>query len=357
MKDIFSGEKGGVQRQVRASRVVYPVCIGLGVVGYMLYRDFDPAAFDMVTFTGWTLLWFAVACGCMVARDVGYMVRIRILSGGQLGWRQAFRVIMLWEFTSAVTPSAVGGTSVAILFVHKEGIGLGKSSAMVMAASFLDELYFVLMFPVVLLAVKRHVLYDIPGIENGIFDQLFLLAMVGYGLKFGFLLLLSYGLFRNPRGLKYLLMQLFRWRLLRRWRADANEVGYDLIRNSVELKHKPARFWLRAFAATFCSWTARYWVVNALLVAFWFGHYDWARHFLIFARQLVMWIIMLIAPTPGGSGFAEFLFAEYFAEFLPVAGVGVVMAVLWRLVSYYPYLVAGIWLVPRWLVRNFGRKK
>jgi uncharacterized protein (TIRG00374 family) len=97
-------------------------------------------------------------------------------------------------------------------------------------------------------------------------------------------------------------------------------------------------------------------VVNALLVAFWFNHYDWARHFLIFARQLVMWIIMLITPTPGGSGFAEFLFAEYFAEFLPVAGVGVVMAVLWRLVSYYPYLVAGIWLVPRWLVRHFGRK-
>jgi uncharacterized protein (TIRG00374 family) len=284
------------------------------------------------------------------------MIRIRVLSGDRLNWRQAFRIIMLWEFTSAVTPSAVGGTSVAILFVHKEGIGIGKSSAMVMAASFLDELYFVLMFPIILISVTPHVLSDIPGTGHGMIHSLFLFAFIGYGLKLAFLALLSYGLFKNPRGLKYLLMQLFRWRILRKWRRDANEVGYDLIRNSIELKNKPFRFWLKTFAATFCSWTARYWVVNALLVAFWFERYDWAQHFLIFARQLVMWIIMLVAPTPGGSGFAEFLFSEYFSDFLPVAGVTIAMAVLWRLVSYYPYLIVGMWIVPRWLARNFGRK-
>jgi uncharacterized protein (TIRG00374 family) len=356
MKETFSSEKNNLTKQIRTYKVIYPIGIGVLVVAYMMYRDFDPSAFDLITFTRRSLFWLIVACACMVVRDVGYMVRIRILSGSRLNWRQAFRVIMLWEFTSAVTPSAVGGTSIAILFVHKEGIGLGKSSAMVMASSFLDELYFILMFPIILLTVQRHVLCDIPNIENSVFNSLFLFAIVGYGLKLAFLLLLSYGLFKNPRGLKYLLMQLFRWRILRKWRNDANEVGYDLIRNSVELKHKPFSFWLKTFAATFCSWTARYWVVNALLVAFWFDHYSWAQHFLIFARQLVMWIIMLITPTPGGSGFAEFLFAEYFAEFLPAAGVGVAMAVLWRLISYYPYLIAGIWIVPRWLARNFGKK-
>ncbi len=77
----------------------------------------------------------------MVLRDVGYMIRIKILSEQQLTWKQSFRIIMLWEFTSAVTPSAIGGTSLAVLYVNKEGIPVGRSTAIVMATSFLDELF------------------------------------------------------------------------------------------------------------------------------------------------------------------------------------------------------------------------
>jgi uncharacterized membrane protein YbhN (UPF0104 family) len=356
MKDVLDTGKNNPAKPIRARKIIYPALIGAIVVGYMLYKDFDPRAFELVSFARGTLFWLLAAFSCMVARDAAYIVRVRWLSGNRLNWRQAFRVIMLWEFTSAVTPSAVGGTSLAILFVHKEGIGVGKSSAIVMAAAFLDELYFALMFPLIMLVVSRSELFDIPGASEGAARGLFAFAVVGYGLKLAFLVVLAYGLFRNPRGLKYLLVQLFRWRALRKWRRDANEVGYDLIRNSVELKSKPAGFWIKTFAATFCSWTARYWVVNALLVAFFLDHYDWARHFLLFARQLVMWLIMLVAPTPGGSGFAEYLFTEYLSGFFPAAGVAVVMALSWRLVSYYPYLIIGAWIVPRWLARNFGKK-
>lgn len=90
-------------------------------------------------------------------------------------------------------------------------------------------------------------------------------------------------------------------------------------------------------------------------MAFWFGRYDWAQHFLIFARQLVMWIMMLVSPTPGGSGFAEFVFSKYLGEFLPSAGVAIAMAILWRLISYYPYLFIGAFIVPKWIARSFGK--
>ena len=41
-------------------------------------------------------------------------------------------------------------------------------------------------------------------------------------------------------------------------------------------------------------------------------------HMLIFARQLVMWIMMLVSPTPGGSGFAEYIFTRYLSDVIPV---------------------------------------
>ena len=69
---------------------------------------------------------------------------------------------MLWEFTSAITPSAVGGTSFAIIYVHKEGINVGKSSAIVLLTSFLDELYFIVMFPLLIWIVGHEALFNIP---------------------------------------------------------------------------------------------------------------------------------------------------------------------------------------------------
>ena len=223
-----------------------------------------------------------------------------------------------------------------------------------MATSFLDELYFILMFPLILIFVNHNQLWNIPGASTAVIDSHFWFAIIGYSIKLLYLLILSYGLFKNPRGLKYLIMKCFKLRILRKWRQNANEAGYDIIRNSHELKHMPFSFWLKTFGATFFTWPARYWVVNAILMAFWAGRYDWAQHFLIFARQLVMWIMMLVSPTPGGSGFAEYVFSKYLGEFLPSAGVAVAMAILWRLISYYPYLFIGAFLIPRWITKHFG---
>ena len=356
MEEEPKDEGRELTRKIKPYKIVYPIAIGVAVVAWMLYREFDPKAFDAITFTWQSAAWLLVALGCMFTRDWGYVIRIRVLSGGKLTWWQSLRIIFLWEFTSAVTPSAIGGTSLAILFVHKEGIGVGKSSAMVMATSFLDELYFIIMFPIILLCVNQSDLWNIAGATKAVVDSLMTFAIIGYSVKLAYLVVLSYGLFRNPRGLKFLLMKLFKWRILRKWRHSANEVGYDIVRNSRELRRMPMSFWLKTFGATFVSWTARYWVVNAILVAFWFGQCDWAEHFLIFARQLVMWIMMLVSPTPGGSGFAEYVFSTYLGEFLPNAGVAIAMAILWRLISYYPYLFVGAFIVPRWVARSFGKK-
>ena len=344
-------------RKISPYKIIYPVIIGLGVVSYMLYREFDLTAFEQISF-GWSsVFWLSVAVMCMFIRDLGYVIRIRVLSGDRLSWIKSIRIIFLWEFTSAVTPSAIGGTSLAILFVNKEGIKVGRSSAIVMATSFLDELYFILMFPIILLCVDSSGLWEISGVSSGVSKSLIWFAVGGYSIKLVYLLILSYGLFKNPRGLKYLLMKCFKLKLLRKWRHSANEAGSDIIRNSYELRHMPFSFWLKTFGATFFSWTARYWVVNAILMAFFvLKDTDWATQFLIFARQLIMWIMMLISPTPGGSGFAEFVFKEYLGSFIigGGAGVAIAMAIVWRLITYYPYLFVGVFIVPKWIGQHFG---
>jgi uncharacterized protein (TIRG00374 family) len=76
-----------------------------------------------------------------------------------------------------------------------------------------------------------------------------------------------------------------------------------------------------------------------------------ADHMLVYGRQLVMWVIMLISPTPGGSGIAEFAFTGFLADFIPL-GLAGGLAFIWRLLTYYPYIFVGAIVLPRWLKRT-----
>ncbi|WP_321300205.1 lysylphosphatidylglycerol synthase transmembrane domain-containing protein [Marinifilum fragile] len=339
---------------VRPSRIIYPILIGLAVVIYMLVKEVDANTFSLIDFTWYTVWWLCIALLMMVIRDLGYMARLRILTDRKFSWGQAFRIIMLWEFTSAITPSAIGGTSVAILYLNKEGLKVGRSSAVVMSTSFLDELYFIIMFPLLILLLNVKQLFMIESPEHSIWlDSLLYFALGGYLIKLVYLIVLTYGLFWNPRGLKWLLLWIFKLPILRKWKHGANKAGTDIIESSKELRRKPFLFWFKAFMATFWSWTARYWVVNAMLVAFMLEGYGFADHIMIFARQLVMWIMMLVSPTPGGSGFSEWVFTQYLGDFLPTTGLAASMALIWRLISYYPYLFVGVYLLPRWIKKHF----
>ena len=83
-------------------------------------------------------------------------------------------------------------------------------------------------------------------------------------------------------------------------------------------------------------------------------------HLLIFSRQLVTWIMMIISPTPGGSGFAELILGRYITDAIPAdpadaGGLALAITILWRIISYYPYLIIGSAILPGWIQRKFRR--
>lgn len=304
---------------------------------------------------GWhSSFWLLMALLGMVMRDLAYMYRIRVLTDHELNWRQSFRVIMLWEFASALSPSIVGGSGIAMFIVNREGIKLGKSTAIVLVSAMLDEIFYITMVAVVLLAVGTSNLFPV-SMQLELFGVTFGtqgIFWLGYLFIFAMTSVIMLGIFFAPRSLKYLLLQIFRIPFLRRWRYHVIEVGDDIITTSKELKGKPRRYWIKSLAATYVSWTARYWVVNFLILAFANPAHPlvtgFGDHMLIYARQLVMWVIMLISPTPGSAGVAEFAFSGFLGEFIPL-GLVAALALVWRLVSYYPYLFIGAIVLPRWL--------
>ena len=128
-----------------------------------------------------------------------------------------------------------------------------------------------------------------------------------------------------------------------------------MVTASKALRSKDYRFWLKAFGATSLSWISRFLVVNAIF--FGFLATDDPMQWVKFSREFVIWVILMVSPTPGGSGLGEWLFSNYYGDLVPTAAMALVMAIIWRLLTYYLYLLAGACIVPGWLKRSVRRKR
>lgn len=302
-------------------------------------------ALNQIEGTSSTWWWLLGALLFMVGRDFFYMLRIRLLTKNKLGWKAAFYVIMIWEFASALSPGVVGGAAVAMFILNRETIPFGKATAIVIITAFMDNLFYVLMIPFVFLFIHHSELF--PTDRSQILVWWF---WVGYAIILAVTLLLYLTIFWYPKLATRFLLFIFRLPFLKRWSFIAKEWGKDIEIASEQFKTEKRAYWFKVFFATFGSWISRYLVINAILNAF--LDLGFIENMKILGKQFVLWLFMLVTPTPGGSGVAEYAFGELLADFGATAILLAGMAILWRLISYFPYLFIGAIVLPAWIRRT-----
>ncbi len=342
-----------IQSFFSAKRIIIPILIGLSVALYFVFKDFDVEVFKAIKFNFSFWMWILLAILFVAIRDLAYMIRLRMLTDKKIGWKQSFQVVMLWEFASSLTPSVVGGSAIAMFIINQENISLGRSTAIVMITAIFDELFYIVTVPIILLIAGFGNVF-VNGSLTFLGTQMSMgtLFLIGYFFIVVLVFLLSFGVFFRPYQMRYLLVSIFSLGFLKRWKFKATRTGNEIIIASREFKDKTFSYWLKLFGITFASWTSRFLVVNCLIAAVSLN----ADHVLIYARQLVMWVILLISPTPGGTGIAEFFFPVFLEEFIP-EGLAPALALLWRIFSYYPYIFIGIIILPIWIRRIIKNKQ
>lgn len=358
MKNIFqqlSTQAKDILNLAKPSKILIPIILGLGVASYLLVRNFDANAFLTITWTWHSTLWILLSFFMVVIRDWAYMVRIRVLTNNELNWKKSFEAIMLWEFCSAIIPPVLGGGfAFAIYILNKEKIAMGRSISVILFTSFLDGMFFALIAPIVYFTLGHDLLFGV--IEQG--DA----AKLSYGLGLAYFfwivyfivlaykILVAYALFINATAVKIFLMKLFSFGFLKKWKEQATKTGIEMEIAALELKKQNSGYWIKSFAATCVSWSARFIIINCIIKAF--SNIEF-NHFVVYSRQVVMGIINIASPTPGGAGLAEWLFGKLLGEFLPNITLAISLALVWRLISYYPYLFVGAIVIPRWIKRVF----
>ncbi|MFA6925306.1 MAG: lysylphosphatidylglycerol synthase domain-containing protein, partial [Bacteroidales bacterium] len=250
-------------KALKPRRIIYPMLIGMGVVAFFLYKDFNNDTFSFFQWSGTALLFIIIAFMMMAVRDIAYMWRIRILTDYKLSWRRSFDVIILWEFSSALSPPIIGGVGPAVFFLYKEGINAGKSTAIILVSILLDELFYITMVPILFFSIGYDRIFKVENINVYAFEYgLSYLLLIGYTISFVYSIILCYALFVNPHTIKSLLSWIFLIPGIRKWRMRVRKSVNQMIIASRELKNKNFEYWLKAVASTFASWTGRFWVTN-----------------------------------------------------------------------------------------------
>lgn len=282
-------------------------------------------------------LWFSAA-------------KIRYLSERQLGWVASFRVMLCWDFASSVAPSSIGGAPVATYAMTKEGYRLGNSTAIVLYSVLLDQLWFALTVPILLVAgIFFTIIPDNIGTVGLVSMLLLYAAILSYaGLIF-------YGVMKKPSAIKKVVRFVFKLPILRKWRHKVVEETENLEEYSRQLSEKPKRFLFNAFFLSTMSWICRIALPTIVILSL-----VPANVIVSFLRSLAMNLAFIVIPTPGGSGGVEAIFAIFQGPLMERKGFIGLAVFLWRVISYYISIGLGLmalsWYINQSVVDGKSKK-
>ena len=355
-RDSFTAEQQKALNSLRASRVILPILIGFGVVGWLFYRQFDMSEWSAIDWTWTTIFWIGMSLTLLIVRHLAYATRLYVVSEGDFSFRKCIELSFIWEFSSAVSPTSMGGSAVALFVLSQERISAGRTASIVLYTVVLDTAFFVVLLPI-LFAIFGPTMIR-PDVDS-------LLQLRGWGLTFllaylGMLvygIFLTWGLFFSPWAMRSVLSWLAKRRILKRFRENIVNTGRDLVAASIHIRQKPWRWHAMAFGSTSVAWSFRFLLLSCLFIAFTDISTDLLTQTKLFARLEAMFVIIAFSPTPGGAGFVETLFKDFLNDFVDGNRTSaLVIATIWRAFTYYAYLFAGVIIIPNWL-RGIMRRR
>jgi uncharacterized protein (TIRG00374 family) len=310
------------------------VLLSVVALGGILVLTYEPGAFRLLAGAFRPGL-LALALGVLALQYAFGGLRLRYIAHGAVPFWRGVRAQVAWDFMSAVTPSAIGGAPLASYFVAKEnGISVGRATAVMLFSMLLDQVWFALTIPAILVAT---IYIDgfppaLGEVGAGTFTAYFLglLAFTGF---------FAYATVIRPEVLERAAAWLTRRRALRRFEGRVAEEMQRLTEQARVLRGQPLRFYLIGTLYASGVWLCRY---LFLLFLAWSVTPGLAVTTFLF-RTGALWLSALAVPTPGGSGGMEGLFLLFLAPLLPPGFDGPVL-LAWRLLSYHLFIVLGLFV-------------
>jgi len=266
----------------------------------------------------------------------------------------ATRGQLAWDFASNMTPSLVGGAPLAAFYIARDSQGsingpitVGEVTAWMLFVMLLDQIWFALCVPFVLISTLFT--ETIPSGLGNVGFWTSIIYFVGFMI---WTVSFAYATLFRPELLQKLVDLVCRIKGLRRFRERASEEMARYRERAHLLRSQPLRFYLHGFFLTMGTWLSRYFLL-ILLVWSIVPNLD---IYLATSRTIGMTLGSLVMPTPGGAGGIEGLFMLFISPFL-VKSTVVPTLLLWRILAYYIFLGLGVVVTTHTVRKNMRHRK
>lgn len=308
-------------------------------MGLVIYFTYTPGVLDHLAPKRLPGLFIAI--GVTLLKVYFSAAKLRYLADKGISWIKCVRIMLTWDFASAVTPSTIGGAPVATYAMTREGMKLGKSSAIILYGVLLDQFWYALAVPILLLAGFY---YQVIPPEIGFVGNLTMVLIYTSLLLYGGFL--TYGLMINPKSMKKIIAWVFKWPFLNRLSDKMNAEAENLEEYSMELRKKPVIFFMKAFFFSTMSWLCKIALPVIVILSLLPG-----PEILMIFRSLAMNLAFLVIPTPGGSGGVEGLFVLFLGPLISRTSFVGLAVFAWRIITYYISIGLGI-IAMAWYVND-----
>ncbi len=279
--------------------------------------------------------WYYLSAGLvlLIIVWVAKAFRMYIISSGmgsKISLWQYFQIYMATCFISHVTPFNSGGTPLQIYLITKQGVTLGKASAITVVDLGLNTMMFILL---TLIAVLTNIgMLNNSDLFEGGFQYHWVLWVLILGVA-GYALRMVYR--KNGNQMRHWVklrsfIERKGWLHHLRHEYVLFKEGWNLM-----VKENPANM-LWAILATIIYWL--FYLLLAPIVIWALG--ERVSFLGIMGWQLFINFAQIFIPTPGGSGGSELMLSYFFKGIVGAELIGV-FVLLWKIYTFFSTLFIG----------------
>lgn len=328
---------------------LYVLCIAVmgGVIAYTAVSDFSRETVDLSSVFGmigrrwyYLLVLAGLFFGMMVAESVKIFIMIHKTSG-KLMPLAAFSCAALGKFYDYVTPLGSGGQPFQIYYLAKHGVPTGPAGAIPIGSFFLSQ------FSLFLLSVASFII----GVNASLVPvYIQILAYIGSVFTVSvslFLVVFSFlpkaGCAVIDFGVKVLTM-LKICKTPEKWKEKGRHAIYNNKKNmSILFKSKRVLIVCSLLSVLYMLMQGSMPYFTLLLFSDLVGFApSWENWFEITRVTYFIYCAVSFIPTPGNSGAADGTFYGLFRSVLTAAGTCFTGMMIWRVFSFYSFLILGI---------------
>lgn len=335
--------------------LVLMLLVGIGIFAYSLRNvKLSSLVHDIQTLR-WE--WLLVALACIIIYLLIEAVIVQLFMSERdddFTFKDAIRVPLVEQLFNGLTPFSTGGQPAQLIAMIQSGVEAGQASSVLLMKFVIFQSMIVINFLISLVIGFHFIAEKLQALSLlVVFGFLFHLAVV-----VGLLMIMYWN--GMTKKLVNLLIKPVKWcgskDKYESIKSNLDEKIDSFYKESLKMKQEGFKL-VKVAIMTLIQLLFYYLIPYFIMFALGVSHVN-----VIMVTSLHVLIVMIISlfPIPGGSGGAEYSFSVLFSSFISVNSKLVLAMLLWRLLTYYFGMFAGMFALAfepkkrkkKWLGKN-----